>query len=99
MGKVIAFPDMKSRLQLLSAQSGLSQTQALNGARNNIVLFSGVFVEYHDEFQTTSRADTNCADNAHPSVAQRSKADWHHRKLVRQDENCGPEKTPQLKHR
>ncbi|MEH6725645.1 MAG: hypothetical protein V7703_05750 [Hyphomicrobiales bacterium] len=99
MGKVIAFPDMKSRLHHLPAQSGLSQTLAVNGARNNIVLFSGVFVEYHDEFQTTSRADTHCAIDAHPSAAQRSDADWHHRKVGRQDENCGPEKTPQLKHR
>ena len=99
MGQVIAFPDMKPRLQHLSAQSRLSQALALSGARNNIVLFSGVFVEYHDEFQTRSRADMNCADNAHPPVAQRRDVEWHHRKLVLQDENSGPDKTPQLKHR
>lgn len=99
MGRVIAFPDMKSRLQHLPAQSGLGQKSASNGSRDNVVLFGGVFVEYHDKSQKMPRTNVTHTDLSHPLAAQRSEAGWHHRKKVRPEENYGPEQTPRLKHR
>lgn len=99
MGRIIAFPDMKSRLHHLPDQSSQGQNLAQHGLPDNIVLFGGVFVEYHDESQKTPTTDASRTNVAHPLVAQRSDADRRHRKMARRAENYAPEKTPRLKHR
>jgi hypothetical protein len=99
MGKVIAFPDMKSRLHHLSADTEQRQTLPQTGSGNNVILFDGVFVEYHDKVQKAEQASANSADKALTSVAQNTDAGWRHHALTRKAETRGPENSPQFRRR
>lgn len=99
MGRIIAFPDMKSHLHNLPAQTGKGHNLAPHGSRDNVVLFSGVFVEYHDDSLKSPQADRSRNDMAHPVLAPRSPADWRSGKRTRQAENCEPEHPPKLNRR
>lgn len=99
MGRIIAFPDMKSRLHHLSVQTGKGHDLPMHGSRDNVILFGGVFVEYHDNSQKASRVNTLRADLKRPIVASRSQSGWGTMKRTTQAENCDPEPTPRLNRR
>lgn len=99
MGRIIAFPDMKSHLHNLPAQTGKGHNLAPNGSRDNVVLFSGVFVEYHDDSLESPRADVSRTKKARPVLATRSPAGWRLSKTNKQAENCEPEHPPRLNRR
>jgi hypothetical protein len=99
MGKVIAFPDMKSRLHQPSADTERRQTLPRNGSGNNVILFDGVFVEYHDKVQKAEQASANSAETVLASLVQNSDTGWRHKALTRKAEKRGPENSPQFSRR
>lgn len=99
MGRIIAFPDMKSHLHNLPAQTGRGHNLAPHGSRDNVVLFSGVFVEYHDDSLESPRADVARNKMARPVLAPRSPASWPLGKRNKQAENFEPEHPPRLNRR
>lgn len=99
MGRIIAFPDMRSHLHNLPAQTGKGQSLAQRGSRDNVVLFSGVFVEYHDVSQAAPRADAPRKDKTRPVLAPHSPVGWRPEKRTKQAENCEPEHPPRLNRR
>ncbi|WP_306262241.1 hypothetical protein [Pararhizobium sp. IMCC21322] len=99
MGRIIAFPDMKSHLHNLPARTGQGLGLATHGSRDNVVLFSGVFVEYHDEILEAPRADASRNHKKRPVLATRGPAGWRPGKAAKQAENCEPEHPPRLNRR
>ncbi len=99
MGRIIAFPDMKSHLHNLPAQTGRGHNLAPHGSRDNVVLFSGVFVEYHDDSLESPRVDVARNKKARRVLAPRSPASWPLGKRNKQVENFEPEHPPRLNRR
>lgn len=99
MGRVIAFPDTKSCFHNLPAQDGNSQGVNSCDYQDNVILFSGVFVEYHENSQNDLRNDALCADSRRVTNGHRGQAGWGSQEQSKQAENCGPEKSPRLNQR
>lgn len=99
MGRIIAFPDMKSHLHNLPTQTGKGHNRAPHGSRDNVVLFGGVFVEYHDDSLESPRADVARIKKARPVLATHSPAGWRRGKRNKQAEICEPEHPPRLNRR
>lgn len=99
MGRVLAFPDLKSHSEYRSPRSDDSADPAGGVTSDNVVLFDGIFVEYHDGASERARTVATEIGETHTMDLRLERRRWSLRDDAAKARVSGPDHTPRLRQR
>ncbi len=99
MGRILAFPDLKSHTEYPSGRAHDFAGPVGRGTSDNVVLFDGIFVEYHDRTGATARTAGSLIGESDTAAFQRERPQWSSADEAVKGGISEPEDTPRLRRR
>ena len=99
MGRILAFPDLKSHSEYPSVRTNHGAHPADRGTSDNVVIFDGIFVEYHERTGETARTAGALIGETDIAAFQLERPQWPSKDKPVKVGTSEPEDTPRLRRR